>query len=84
MTDSTNQSQTVKIRFNPSLLKKAREQAGLTQKGAAIVAQWTTPSMEKVTGQYIWNWEHGVCMPRVNTLSVLAHIYGVTLDYFME
>ena len=53
-------------------LKKLRKQAGLTRSALAEKISYSEKSVEK--------WEFGKALPPMNTVCMLAEIFGVTLD----
>ncbi len=54
-------------------IKRLRINAGLTVKDLADIFGFATP-------QAIYKWQHGVAMPTLDNLVVLAAVFHVTLD----
>lgn len=54
-------------------ITKLRSNAGLTVKNLADIFGFSTP-------QAIYKWQHGVAMPTLDNLVVLATVFGVTMD----
>ena len=54
-------------------INRLREDAGLTVKDIQMIFGFATP-------QAIYKWQHGVALPTVDNLVVLARILGVTID----
>ena len=54
-------------------INKLREDAGLTVKDLQRIFGFATP-------QAIYKWQHGVAMPTIDNLVVLARVLGVTVD----
>lgn len=57
------------------LLRAARQQAGLTQEGAAREAKTTLSTLKRA--------ERGTGAPRIEVLARLAQVYGTTIDAFV-
>lgn len=53
-------------------IRTLRERAGMTQDDLAVKAGVTCPAVSK--------WERGLAYPRMDTLVLLADIFGVTTD----
>lgn len=54
-------------------ITKLRKDAGLTVKDLADIFGFTTP-------QAVYKWQHGVAMPTLDNLVVLAAVFGVPMD----
>ncbi len=54
-------------------IARLRENAGLTVKDLADIFGFATP-------QAVYKWQHGVAMPTIDNLVVLAAIFGVPMD----
>lgn len=54
-------------------ITKLRKNAGLTVKDLADIFGFTTP-------QAVYKWQHGVAMPTLDNLVVLAAVFGVPMD----
>lgn len=54
-------------------IKRLRINAGLTVKDLADIFGFATP-------QAIYKWQHGVAMPTLDNLVVLAAVFHVTMD----
>lgn len=54
-------------------ITKLRKDAGLTVKDLADIFGFTTP-------QAVYKWQHGVAMPTLDNLVVLAAVFGVSMD----
>ena len=54
-------------------INKLRDDAGLTVKDLQRIFGFATP-------QAIYKWQHGVAMPTIDNLVVLARVLGVTID----
>ncbi len=54
-------------------INKLRDDAGLTVKDLQRIFGFATP-------QAIYKWQHGVTMPTIDNLVVLARVLGVTID----
>ena len=60
-----------------SIVKKAREEAGLSQHQVALKFKYST-------SQFISNWERGISYPPVSQLKALANLYSLEADYLFE
>lgn len=69
--------------FDPSVLKSAREHAGMTQHqlSALLVERRVSAGVQR---EVVWQWEHGRRIPHAVTLANLADIFGVSLDSFFK
>ena len=54
-------------------ITRLRKDAGLTVKDLADIFGFTTP-------QAVYKWQHGVAMPTLDNLVVLAAVFGVPMD----
>lgn len=54
-------------------ITKLRKDAGLTVKDLADIFGFTTP-------QAVYKWQHGVAMPTLDNLVVLAAVFGVPME----
>ncbi len=54
-------------------IARLRENAGLTVKDLADIFGFATP-------QAVYKWQHGVAMPTIDNLVVLAAVFGVPMD----
>ena len=54
-------------------ITKLRKDAGLTVKDLADIFGFTTP-------QAVYKWQHGVAMPTLDNLVVLAAVFGGPMD----
>ncbi|MCE5229036.1 helix-turn-helix domain-containing protein [bacterium] len=69
--------------FDPSLLKSARERAGMTQHelSTRLVEREVSTGVQR---EMIWQWENGARIPRAVALANMADILGVSLDSFFR
>lgn len=54
-------------------ITRLREQTGLSVKDLAQIFGFATP-------QAIYKWQHGIAMPTLDNLVVLAAVFGVAMD----
>ena len=54
-------------------IARLRENAGMTVRDLQAVFGFSTP-------QAIYKWQHGVAMPTLDNIVVLAAVFGVTVD----
>lgn len=54
-------------------ITRLRKDVGLTVKDLADIFGFTTP-------QAVYKWQHGVAMPTLDNLVVLAAVFGVPMD----
>ena len=54
-------------------ITRLRKESGLSVRDLAEIFGFTTP-------QAVYKWQHGTAIPTIDTLVVLAAVFGVTMD----
>ena len=67
--------------FNPSKLKKIRNDKNLTQTDLMFELD---KSGLRISRQTLINWEHGRSAPKVNELSIIANFFNKSIQYFFD
>ena len=73
MTDSRNRRKNDNNAYNRYGSNRLRINAGLSVKDLADIFGFATP-------QAVYKWQHGVAMPTLDNLVVLAAVFGVSMD----
>jgi len=70
------------LKFNPQILKQLREKKELNRTN--LVLELYKKYNYRITDQTISNWENGIHVPDINTLSILASFFNVSIEFFLN